>query len=219
MTDERVEKWRRWIDGQMKPEILTMHLYRDTWQQVQEIIRVNGSLPDSYWWEFMRETYAVTQAVAVRRQIDKHRDVATLGKLISEITEDAALVTRDSWLGLWDQDDPIDVRFAQRKWDEHFGGSIGEHLDPAIPMSDLVALESASNSVKRYVDRHLAHSDTHPIPAADLPTVSDMHEVIDQIGFFYNKYTYLLKAATWGTLVPVMQHDWKAAFRQPWISP
>ena len=53
MTDHRIAKWTRWVDGAMKDDILGMHLRRDAWQEVREIIRTNGELPDSYWWRFM----------------------------------------------------------------------------------------------------------------------------------------------------------------------
>lgn len=67
MAHQRIEEWRGWIDGQIKDEVLTMHLHRDTWSQTQAIIAANLGLPESYWWESMADTYAVTQAVAVRR--------------------------------------------------------------------------------------------------------------------------------------------------------
>src|ERR1700735_4611906 len=214
MAEQRITKWQGWIDGQMKNEILSVYLYRDTWQQVEQIIQDNPSLPESYWWEFMRDTYAITQAVAVRRQVDIHKDVASLGKLISEVSEDPERITRAFWIGLWNTTDRIDLQFAQRAWTQQFGG--GDHLDPAIPVADLDALRTASARVTRYVDRHLAHSDRNPIPPSSLPTLSDVHSAIDQIGYFYRKYYNLLTAASWAFLVPVMQHDWKAVFRVPW---
>jgi hypothetical protein len=43
MADLRLEKWRRWIDGQIKDEVLTMHLHHDTWLAVQEVVSANGT--------------------------------------------------------------------------------------------------------------------------------------------------------------------------------
>jgi hypothetical protein len=217
MTHQRIEKWRGWIDGQIKDEVLTMHLHRDTWTQTQAIIAANPGLPESYWWEFMGDTYAVTQAVAVRRQVDIHKDVASLGKLVSELADEPQILTQAFWVGLWDAKDPIDVAFAERAWREQFGGETVKHLDPAIPREDLANAEKLASGVKRYVDRHLAHSDRSPVPASSLPTLADVHAVIDLLGHLFKKYYNLLTAASWGTLIPVLQHDWKAAFREPWI--
>jgi hypothetical protein len=217
MAHQRIEKWRGWIDGPIKDEVLTMHLHRDTWSQTRELVRKNTDLPDSYWWEFLGDTYAVTQAVAVRRQIDVHKDVASLGKLISEVAQEPHIITRAFWISLWDTSDPVDVSFAERAWRKQFGGSTVEYLDPAIPRADLVKAEDLSSGVKQYVDKHLAHSDRKPVPANSLPTLADVHAVIDLLGHLFKKYSNLLTAVSWGTLVPVLQHDWKAPFREPWI--
>ena len=93
---------------------MTMYLQRYAWLEVGKILGDNAEqLPDSYWWEFMRDTYGTTQAVAVRRQADTHRDAASLGKLIEEIRDDAARITREFWLGLWGKlDDPIDTYWS-----------------------------------------------------------------------------------------------------------
>jgi hypothetical protein len=203
----------------MKDEILSMHLQRDTWRKVQEIVEENGQLPDSYWWEFMRDTYGITQAVAVRRQADTHRDVTSLGKLVSEIADDPKRITREFWLDLWNPDEGPDELFARNAWAKQWGGEVGDHLDPAIPAADVQALDAASAKVTRYVNKHLAHSDRNPVPASELPTLLEVHEAIDTIGHLYKKYYNLLTAASWVFLVPAMQHDWKAVFREPWIRP
>ena len=52
---------------------------------MSKIIEGNRELPDSYWWQFMFDTYAVTQAVAVRRQADLHKDVASLGVVPGDV--------------------------------------------------------------------------------------------------------------------------------------
>jgi hypothetical protein len=52
MADHRIDKWTGWIDGRIKTNVLTMHLHRDAWGKVTNILQKNGQLPDSYWWEF-----------------------------------------------------------------------------------------------------------------------------------------------------------------------
>ena len=216
---QRIEKWTGWIDGQIKNEIMSMHLHLDTWEQVQELIKNNGQLPDSYWWEFMRDTYGATQAVAVRRQADTHRDVASLGKLIAEISDDVTGLTREFWFELWSwpPDDPNKVFHVEQGWRDQFDPNDLGHLDPSIPASDLGELRAASEKVTDYVDRHLAHSDRRPLPAASLPTLDDVHDAVEKIGGLYKRYYNLLTASSWAFLVPVIQHDWKAVFREPWI--
>jgi hypothetical protein len=55
--------------------------------------------------------------------------------------------------------------------------------------------------------------------AADLaavPTYAEINDALDFIGELINKYESLLKAAQWGTLVPVHQADWTQAFTVAW---
>jgi hypothetical protein len=219
MADQRIEKWTRWIDGTIKSNVLTMHLHRDTWRETSKILEDNGTLPDSYWWEFMRDTYGHTQAVAVRRQADTHRDAASLGKLIEEVRDDAARITREFWLGLWDPDGAIDALFAERGWADEYGGSVGLHLDPAIPAADFDALTTAAAEVKEWVDKHVAHADASAVPASVTLTLEDVHRAVDVIGELFQRYYTLFTAASMIELVPVIQHDWRAVFRQPWMRP
>jgi hypothetical protein len=101
MADQRIAKWTRWIQGPtIAGDVTNMHLQRHAWLEVSQVIQSNGQLPDSYWWKFMLDTYRHTQASAVRRQADTHKDAASLGKLIEQIRDDPTRITRDFWLAL-----------------------------------------------------------------------------------------------------------------------
>jgi hypothetical protein len=228
VTDQRIEKWTGWIDGTIKSNVLTMHLQRDAYRNVSEMLSANAdNLPESYWWEFMRDTYGTTQAVAVRRQADIHPDAASLGKLIEQIRDDASRITREFWLGLWsDPDEPLNpenmhdklmLLQAERGWNDQYAGSVGKHLDPAIPSADFDQLRAIASKVKRYVDQHVAHADAAVVSANVTLTLNDVHEAVDVIGDLFGKYYNLLTASFFTEYVPVIQHDWMAAFRVPWM--
>jgi hypothetical protein len=224
MVDSRIEKWRRWLDEAITPDVHDIYLHRATYKRVQEIVVANERLPrDSYFWEYLEDTYATTQAVAVRRQAEPSTRVRSLGQLIKEVAENAQHVTRDFFVGMWvDPDDRDEIRrmgwtqIATSTWDEKFGGSVGEHLDPTIPLADLAALTETAASLKAFVDERIAHSDRRP--RSPLPTFEDLDAAVDQIGELVVKYYLLFTAAGLVDLVPALQTDWEAVFRQPWIS-
>lgn len=137
MAHQRIEKWRRWIDGRIKDEVVSMHSRWDTWSHVQKMLAANPALPDSHWWQFMADTYLTTQAVAVRRQLDTHKDVASLGKLLEEIAAEPEIITKAFWLERVGPADRIDRALADEGWSHTFGGAVGDHLDPEIPVADL----------------------------------------------------------------------------------
>jgi hypothetical protein len=219
VADQRIEKWTRWIDGTIKNNVLTMHLHRHAWRELASILEQNPGLPESYWWEFMLDTYATTQAAAVRRQADAHTDAASLRNLVEQVRDDAHRLTPEWWIGLWGEDDDAFGRvIAARQWEENFGGEVVRHLDPAMPSADLERLTNASASIKDYVDRHIAHAQSAAVPAAVTLKVADLHAAIDVIGEVYQRYYTLLTASSMLDLVPVIQHDWTAIFRRPWAA-
>ncbi|MFN8113184.1 MAG: hypothetical protein U0R51_08285 [Solirubrobacterales bacterium] len=225
MSDQRIAKWTRWIDeSPIGPNIHAMFHRRDIWNGVQEIVKDNPDLPPSAFWEFQFEIYAEAQAMAVRRQADTHPDVASLAKLLGELKDDAERITFDWWFGLWGDDaDAHILGLARQQWANHYGE--GESLDAAIPATDLERITAASSSVRTYVNENVAHSEARgPIPpevaareAEDIPTLDDIHAAIDVAGDLYKKYYGLFTASTLVDVTPIVQHDWRAPFRMPWI--
>jgi hypothetical protein len=85
---ERRDRSRAWIDDPIRKNVLTMHLQRDAYIKVTGILAANTTLPDSYWWEFMVDTYIATQAMAVRRQSDVDKRVRALSESCSSSRPD-----------------------------------------------------------------------------------------------------------------------------------
>lgn len=240
MGDQRIEKWQDWMEHGVANDVFAMHHHRNIWIQLHKLIEANVYLreSESSFWGFLFQTYAKTQAVAVRRQADDHRDAGSLGRVMHEMTVTPDLITRDFWLSLWNHDGDTDgywQRLAERQWEMLFGG--GNHLDPAIPAADLKALQEGSERVTRHVDKHVAHMDAGVIPRragrpagkqpdADAPArrpadlkLKEIHGAIDLVGRMFVKYAGFLTAATWTELTPIIQDDWETIFEVPWKPP
>jgi hypothetical protein len=213
VVDSRIEKWRRWCNGPISTDVHTMHLHRYALREVGDIIDANDELPPSYFFEYLLDTYAVAQAVAVRRQAETNARVITLGRLITEVRDDPERLTRTFWVGLWEDGDRMKLAIAEAAFTKQFAPDDGKHLDPRIPEHDLQTLGAAAQSVAGFVDQYLAHADAKP--RADLPTFSELDDAVDAIGQLFSKYVNLLTASSLTTLVPVIQHDWLAVFRRP----
>jgi hypothetical protein len=89
---------------------------------------------------------------------------ASLGRLIHEITQTPQALTRDWHVAIWVRDDHDEndqaywKRAGGKYWDDNLGGSVGHHVDPSITATDLADLREGSEKVRRYVDKHVAHS-------------------------------------------------------------
>lgn len=211
--DSRVEKWKRWIENPIRAEVLGMNNHRAMYQEVGRIVTEHGALPPSHFFDFLADTYAATQAIAVRRQAEVDPRVISLGVLLHEIADNPERLSRERFLSHYDS-------IARRKWGEpvwteKFGGEVGHHVDPDVVKADLGELGRGTARTKDLVDKHLAHADRKPL--ANPPTFADLHGAIDSINAQFEKYVLLLTVSTYETLVPVPQYDWLAVFRQPWI--
>jgi hypothetical protein len=219
-----MEKWKRWCDERIANEVLGMNLHRHAWRELGRIVDEHGDLPPSYFWEYLRDTYAVTQSVAVRRQADADPRVISLGRLIHEIAEDAPRNTRELYLEMWELKRTGDIRdrlgavHANQSFDT-LAGEGAEYFEPDVARADLGRLTAAASSVSAYVDQHLAHSDAKQMSAPGLPTFDHVNDAIDTIGDLFRTYASLLTARGYVTVTPVIQDDWLAVFRQPWINP
>lgn len=211
-----LERWRAWIEGPIRSDVIGMHHRRFIWRGLHDAAGANPAVAErpSAFWDFLGQGYAATQAIAIRRQADTDRRVSSLALLIKQMRENADALTRESFVGQFDQDNNLMVQRGQSGFDELAGG--GDHLDPSIPSADLDTLQAAARHVRRYVDEHIAHDAAQPTVPGNL-TFGDLHDAIDAIGDVCRKYTVLLTAGWWVTWEPVMQEDWLGIFRVAWL--
>ncbi len=213
--DSRVEKWIGWLENKIRPEVLTIYWQRHVYRTVADITsNRQPHLPDSHFFDYLRDTYAITQAVAVRRQAEQSPRVISLGTLLAEVVGDSERLTRQRFVS---QYDPDDQARGEEAFTDHFGGVVGEHLDPALVAADLDRLTAESERVVTYVDKNIAHLDRRPV--GDLPLFEDLNTAIDVVGDMFKRYVLLLTASSYAQLVPVAQERWEAVFDEPWIIP
>jgi hypothetical protein len=208
----QLAKWREWSERRIRPEIYEIYLHRHISTELTAITKAK-ELPASYFFTYLAETYATSQMIAVRRQADRHRKVASLAKLMAEIAQAPQTITRDFYVREWGDDLPGHASGAF----DSYAAAGDKNADPNRIRQELALLDETVSRVKRYVDQSVAHSDSNA--KAMVPTFNDLNAAIDLLGKFYNRYHGLLfPGSSYATLVPVItSHDWKAALRVPWI--
>jgi len=189
-----------------------MHLHRHIADELTKITTA-ATLPPSYIFNFIEETYATSQMVIVRRQADLHPRAASLGKLASEIAANPTTITRDFYVSEWGEDDAAAANTAF----DRLSGAGGEYVDGNAVQSDLEEMRETVSAVTKYVNQEVAHRDARA--KARIPTFPDLNGAIDAIGSLYKGcYRRLFPGQEYGDLVPVIaDHNWKAVFTVPWI--
>lgn len=220
MPESPDARWNRWgaeLERIIR-EVYTANHFRNLWRGLIEITQAT-ELPPSAIFDAFGVWYATTQTAAVRRQLDRRKDVVSLWRLLDNIARNPGTATRERHVALWRTDDERDFAVAAFKerghenFDRFSGGRHRDTIDAALVRDDLKTLSALGGVVERYVNEAIAANER----ARQVPTYAELNAAIDEIGRLVTKYASLLKATILIELGPVIQHDWKAPFRQPWI--
>ena len=89
---------------------------------------------------------------------------------------------------------------SRRGSDGQFAGEAGDRLDAAVVQADLDKLVTKTKTVKKYVDKHLAHKDLRKLTT--LPTWTDLDSAIDCVGELFRRLVLLLRQADRSPIAP-----------------
>ncbi len=202
-----VERWQDWLN-QINNDLSTVYLYRAIWTTMAQTIDGNLAIPRTPALGMIASNYATTQAVAVRRLADLGRDTISFARLLTEIIAKPRALTARSALPAGEIVDIL-------AWEQRFARAVpGGHVDPAPLERALAELTTAAESIRKYVDRHVAHRDRRPL--ATMPTFIDLNGAIDHLGELSSKCELLLHGAD-RLPMPVVLGDIMDAFSVPWV--
>lgn len=210
--DERFPRWVNWIE-RVRNATHTLFLYRHIFQELGRITR-EADLPPSVAFDAFASWYATAQSVAIRRQVDTRRGTVSLKRLLRDVAAHYRVMSRQRHIAAWDTNDPHFVAEANANFDR-FAGEGRAFIDPGAVRNDIARLDAAAATIKRYADEAVAHAAEDV--AEEVPTWAELHAAIDVVGDLLQKYYSLLTASSIWQMLPVIQEDWLAPFRQPWI--
>jgi hypothetical protein len=86
MADSHVDKWRRWIEDSITPEVHGIYLHRATYKRIQEIVVADERLPrDAYFWEYLDDPSCDDAGRCGSATGGAQRARALAGKLLKEV--------------------------------------------------------------------------------------------------------------------------------------
>lgn len=138
----------------------------------------------------------------------------SLIRLLEDIARNPTVMNRDRHVGLWGND-RFFIAQGNRNFDRFAKASGDDTVDRDAVNADINAVNGIVSKVEKYVDENVAHRSARPTVA--IPTFGELHDAIDVIGEVAQKYGSLLKAEMLAELEPVIQDDWLAPFRVPWL--
>lgn len=130
----------------------------------------------------------------------------------------AIVFNRDRFLKHYESNDMLDLGIKDF---EQFSDQGMDHISRDMIKRDISKLKSVVQKCNEYVNTRIAHQSAKLISGradqSEIPTVTDIDECIDYLEELLGKYYLLFHAATFATIVPKFQYDWKAIFRKTWI--
>lgn len=211
--DPKLTKWIRWLKI-IHDEIQQLILAKDTFWEVQEIIKSNKKIQiPSYFYQYLGNTYVSHSVVGMRRQLKVDSQSISFAGLLTEISENPQLLSRKYYKGLYAGSNV--EAYADRDFDK-FSGNGAAHIPKQLVVDDLKLLRDSGLKLEEYADRRVTHRDKRNVNSP--PLFKDGDAFIDLLDKLYVKYHFYFHASHMDSLMPTYQYDWKAVFREPWIS-
>jgi hypothetical protein len=211
--DPVVDRWRHDITV-IAGDVTTLYHARSIFRTVNKFIAENEELPRSIFFGYFYSTYAISQAIAIRRLVGQRKDSVTLEKLLAEIKRDPERLTRERFLAFYDVDDVGQRTAAHHAWDLLYASTVGDHVDPALVETDRKALVAVAAPMVKYATERIAHTSREPMK--NRLAFGEIDKAIAAIGPMYAKYARLLNGhAT--TLERSTRADLVRLFSMPWV--
>lgn len=224
MTSITQSGWVRWCSrfDALRDEVLGLHHSRRVWREVRFMIETNPDVHRSGIAEhWLTQCYSVAQLSAVRRQVDRRKDVLSLWRLLDELARKPTMVTR-SWFAAELQSRPVSAPYVaslSAEFDK-FAGHGGAILDRRTAEADRDRLWSVAEAAKLVVDQSVAHltevtGAMHSGTA--LITWGELDTAINTVGELYKKYYGLrYPGQVLGNLEPDLPPGWDRIFESAW---
>jgi len=211
-TNKKIEKWKKWLEN-ISHEVSDLVTSRSIYYKFRQIVTDNSRInTGNHFFYWVETNYICTILMGIRRQIDNHSDAVSLKKLLSDMKDNCSLLSRE--LHLYNYNEQM-KDLGNRTFDSLAGEAINvfpiERLE-----QDIQKLEDISILHKTYIDRRIAHYDKVP-PIKALGTLQALYDAISNFEEILSRYSLLINARGI-ELLPPDEYDWKAIFRQAWIS-
>ena len=198
---------------------MSLHHHRVMWRALVDEMETQGDENRGVFLDHYTKLYVDGSAIAVRRLAEENgqRHTISLGRLVTDIRDNAGLLTRQRFVGrlenpnearAWARRSALDE--AAREWEVFCGR--GESFDQSLATSDLERLRVASATVAAFADRTIAHIDDRGVrPPA---TFSDLDHAIETMSDVLGSFAVRVNGSRLAFYEPAIQQDWKSPFRR-----
>jgi hypothetical protein len=209
-----IKRWKSWLPA-MKHDIADLLGKRETFWELQEVAKENPKIMNPHsFFDWMCRNYIVSQAVGVRSHVDQSRDSRSLWRMLYEMLENPEAIDRETHVQMYVKT-PIGPELGHMTFNSVVGKG-RSHLGPQAIRADLRTIEDASERIRRFVNKRVAHK-THPGEIRRLPKFDELDAALDKIDEIFCKYNLLLTGEGYSTQHAIKQFDWREVLWEAWI--
>ncbi|MCA1615854.1 MAG: hypothetical protein LC800_17490 [Acidobacteria bacterium] len=213
-----------WI-GEIKKQIQNLFYYHYIFWEVQKIVKSNQQLSatHSHFFDWLVESFAVTSAMYVRRQVDRRRDVISFRRLLDGLCNSPHLITRADFIERWVGSEPEPFRREEvARAEDLFNQSVGvacSHLERKQIRADIELLEEKARAIESFANHYYAHTGAQAFNS-EHPTFIHLRECMSCLETLLQKYYLLINATILADfdIGSMFIYDWKKIFTFPWIN-
>lgn len=216
--DSEFQTWREWIDEHIYKDVIELVAARQVLQEYREVVdaapkQVHDSTGLIQTW--ITGMYTAKLAFGLRRQSEVSARVISLATLLDRIARFPQALSKERYLAAADTNDPELLAVIENYFDEHAIPSL-DFIDPTIPSVDLARLHEATEPIRKYVNKGLAHYDRDKSRFKSKLKLQDLHEALDVLLELVSKYELLLRHTT--IISDIAFPNWQEGFRVAWIA-
>lgn len=199
----------------MSADITDMLAKREMFWDLQEVAKENPKVLDpGSFFDWMCRNYVVTQTVGIRGFMDQSRDSHSLWRMLFEILEHPGVISRALHVRMY-RTTPMREELGHMSFDAVVGETT-RVLGQRAVRADMRRLEDASERVRRFVNKRIAHRTT-PGKIRRLPKFDEVDSSLTVVDEIFCKYNLLLRASGMSTCHATRQYDWREVLWEPWV--
>jgi hypothetical protein len=193
-------------------ELTNLLGHRWLYKQVLGMVERNQALrrPSSFY-SWMRSQYSTYMAIGVRRLVDHDKRTLSLRRLLEKIKANHQVFDPDRHANMYRRT-ALGADTGRREF-AGYARTDGRTLDRQKLRSDLSLIKRTAERIKRYVDKHVAHTDR--IQLRRLPTFAMLDVTLDTLKDVTERYRILITGHG-GDLTPSYIDAWEGIFEVAW---
>ena len=199
----------------MSTDLTDMLGKREMFWDLQEVAKENPNvLKPASFFDWMCRNYVVAQTVGIRSFVDQSKDSHSLWRMLFEILEHPGAIDRAAHVRMY-RTAPMGEEFGHMSFNA-VAGKRATTLGQRAIRADMRRLEDASERVRRFVNKRIAHR-TNPGEIRGLPKFIEVDAALTTLDAIFCKYNLLLRAQGMRTCHATRQYDWRDVLWEPWV--